>query len=221
MKQNRTAIILGATGLVGSNLLKQLLKDDSFSVVKIFVRRTTGINDLKIEEHIVDFNDISSFKDNIAGDVLFSCMGTTIKQAGSKEAQYLVDYTYQYEFARTAKDIGVQTYVLVSSANAKATSSIFYSRIKGELEDAVKELQFPRTVIFQPSILVGLRNEKRFGESIGVKIANAMGKIIPPLKKYRGIKGEEVAQAMLAAYNKPFPNSVIVFKLDEIFKLLF
>jgi len=154
---NKTAIIIGATGLVGANLLSQILKDNTFSKVKIFVRRTTGIIHEKLEENIIDFDKIEEIKEKISGDVLFSCLGTTLKQAGSKSKQYMVDFIYQHEFAKHASENGVSEYFLVSSAGANPKSIVFYSRIKGELEEAVKELKFSKISIMQPSVLSGER----------------------------------------------------------------
>ena len=214
---NKTAIIIGATGLTGSNLLQQLLKDDDFSTVKIFVRTATGFLHSKIQENIIDFNAIENIKDNISGDVLFSCLGTTIKQAGSRENQHMVDFTYQYAFAKHAADNGVNDYVLVSSASANAKSMFFYTKIKGELEQAVKKLPFSRIRILQPSILQGERKNKRAGEHVGVKIIDMLGNILPFLKKYRSITGEQLAKAMISIYKKQDSSKIKIYELDELF----
>ena len=126
---NKTAIIIGATGLVGNNLLQQLLLDNDFSSVKIFVRRATGISHSKLKEFIIDFDKLELSKSDISGDVLFSCMGTTLKQAGSKSMQYKVDFTYQYQFAKLADENGVPDYLLISAASSSSKSKIFYSRM--------------------------------------------------------------------------------------------
>ena len=220
MTQNKTAIVLGSTGLVGSNLIRELIQDNQFSNIKTIVRRPSNITHPKIKEYIVKFDELSSNHTMFKGDVLFSCMGTTIKKARSKDAQYKVDFTYQYEIAKNAVSNGVQDYVLVSSANANSNSKVFYSRMKGELDDAIQELLFERTIIFRPSVLMGNREEKRTGEEIGLIIINALGKLIPSLKKYRGIKGEEVARAMIAAYKTTTLENVNIFNLDEIFELI-
>jgi uncharacterized protein YbjT (DUF2867 family) len=220
MTQNKTAIVLGSTGLVGSNLVSKLIQDNQFSYIKTIVRRPSNITHPKIKEYIVKFDELSPNHAMFKGDVLFSCLGTTIKNAGSKNAQYKVDFTYQYEVAKNAVNNGVQDYVLVSSANANSNSKVFYSRMKGELDSAIQELSFERTIIFRPSVLMGKREEKRIGEEIGSVIINALGKLIPSLKKYRGIKGEEVARAMIVAYKAPVLEKVNIFNLDEIFKLI-
>lgn len=214
---NKTAIVIGATGLVGRQLLQQLLADESFSKVKIFVRRSTGVSHPKLEEHMINFDQIEASRSEVTGDVLFSCLGTTLKQAGGKEQQYKVDFTYQYEFAQAAKENGVPAYVLVSSASANAASRIFYTRIKGELEDAVKKLGFEKTIIVQPSVLQGDRETERMGEKMGGKIINSLGKILPFLKKYRSISGEQVAKAMLHFYKAGGGIKLITKSLGELF----
>jgi uncharacterized protein YbjT (DUF2867 family) len=220
MELNKTAIVLGSSGLVGKSLVELLIQDDLFSKVTLLVRRSSGFTHPKIDEHIVNFDDVSSYKTLLQGDVLFSSMGTTLRIAGSKEAQFKVDYTYQYEVAQAAAENGIKNYLLVSSANANANSALFYSRIKGELDEAVMKLPFEFVYIFRPSVLMGKRAEKRKGEEIGAKLINGLGKFIPILKKYRGIKDSEVAQAMLAAYKKPKFLKVTLYTLDELFDLV-
>lgn len=213
----KTAIVIGATGLVGKQLVKQLISDDAFSKIKLFTRRSAGFSNKRIEEHIIDFDNLESIQSEITGDILFSCMGTTLKQAGSKEAQYRIDYTYQYEFAKLASDNGVKQYMLVSSPSANPKSMIFYTRIKGKLEEATKKLGFSKVSIIQPSVLTGERQQKRAGEETGAKVVDALAKILPFLKKYRSISGETVAIAMLKISKKEQQDRVSVYKLDELF----
>lgn len=212
-----TAIVIGATGLVGSALTDQLLKDDRFTTVKVFVRRTTGKTNPKLQEIITDFDNLSAVSDQITGDVLFSTLGTTLAVAGSKEAQYKIDYTYQYEFARIAAHNIVSTYVLVSSAGASSKSGVFYSRMKGELEDAVKQLPFLKVRILQPSFLDGDRSEKRTMERVGISVAKALS-WLPVIGKYRPIKDETVAKAMINAAMDG-TSGHITYALDTIFKV--
>lgn len=219
MKKTKSAIVIGATGLVGKELVKQLLNDSDLETIKVMVRRSTGISHPKIKEYIIDFNNLNSIKEEVTGDVLFSTLGTTIKQAGSKEQQYLVDYTYQYDIAKIAFANGVSDYFLVSSSGANSGSKIFYTRMKGELDDAVATLNFSRIRIFRPSLLLGERPKKRLGETIG-SIMIAWIKHIPYLKKYRGIRGEQVAKAMIAAHKKEKSEKVQIYTLDEIFNLI-
>lgn len=212
----KTAIVLGASGLVGSNLVLDLLRDSTVSKVKIFVRRPYSIEDEKLEVHIVDFDMPESFKELVVGDVLFSCMGTTIKTAGSKEAQYKVDFTYQHEFAKMAKENGIDTYFLVSSTSASSASRFFYSRIKGELEEAIRKLNFNRTVIIRPSVLIGPRPENRIGEKVSASLVNSLAVIIPFLRKYKGILGSDVARAMVNIFKSKPNKSIEIYELDEI-----
>src|SRR5687767_13921512 len=125
---SRTAIVIGATGLVGTALVKQLIEDDRFDRIKILGRRSSGVQHPKIEEHVIDFDQPKSWSHFVKGDVLFSALGTTLRTAGSKEAQYKIDHNYQYEVAKAAAANGVPVYVLVSAAMADPRSRIFYSR---------------------------------------------------------------------------------------------
>lgn len=211
------AIVLGATGLIGSALVQQLILEDDYEKIIIIHRRATGFVNPKIEEHIVDFDQVESYSKLVKGDVLFSSLGTTLSKAGSKDAQYKIDFTYQYEVAKAAAENNVNTYVLVSSAGANPKSSVFYSRIKGELEEGVKKLGFGKLLIFQPSILAGDRKEFRFGEKIGLAVMNLV-KWIPGIKKYRPIKDEIVARAIING-DRRLSNGIHVFVLDEIFDL--
>ncbi|MEX2364903.1 MAG: NADH-quinone oxidoreductase subunit F, partial [Balneolaceae bacterium] len=150
-------------------------------------------------------------------DELYSALGTTIKKAGSQEKQYTIDFSYQYEVAKAAAENGVRKYALVSSAGADSESRVFYSKMKGELDDAVKKLDFDTCVVLRPSILEGEREESRLGETIGMILANIFTKI-PGLRKYRPIPGEIVARGAINALRKSAPGYHI-FELDEIFEL--
>lgn len=215
----KTAIVIGATGLVGRNLVLQLLEDESIEKVKIFVRRSTKIKNAKLSEHFIDFEKIEEAAPQIHGDVLFSCLGTTIKQAGSKDVQYRIDFYYQYEFARIAALNGVSDYVLVSSAGANSKSKVFYSRMKGELEESVEKLDFSRRMIIQPSVLMGHREQERKMEVFAGKLMQFL-KIVPFLKKYRGIQGSEVAQAMLNIWKTQNSKGTQKYVLGELFHYL-
>jgi len=213
----KTAIVLGATGLTGSRLVEMLLGDKRFGAVKIFVRRSTGISNAKLEEHVVNFDKPDEWQQWVIGDVLFSAMGTTIKVAGSKDAQYKIDYTYQYQMAQIAAANAVGMYVLISAGGADAGSSIFYSRMKGELERDVKQLSFHTVHILRPGILWGNRKEVRTGERIGIAIMRVLG-AIPGLKAYRPIDVSIVAAAMINAAHSP-DSGVHVYGMGAVFKL--
>lgn len=206
-KDLKTAIVIGSTGLVGKELIIQLIESVNFQKIISLSRRTTGIKHPKLEEHLVNFDNIEKWKTYIKGDVLFSSMGTTIKDAKSKEKQYLVDFTYQYNVAKTAAENGVSRYVLVSSAGASPKSFSFYMKTKGKLEEEVQKLSFDAIHILRPVQLEGEREKKRWTEQIGVKFMKAVNQV-GLLRTFRPISGKEVAKAMLRASENP--NSTIL-----------
>ena len=171
------ALVIGATGATGKDLVSQLLTDKGYDEVNVFVRRPLAVENPKLKTHIVNFDKPEEWKDLVKGDVAFSCLGTTLKAAGSKEAQRKVDYDYQYNFAKAAKENEVEDYILVSSYGANPKSKIFYSRMKGELEQSIKALHFNKLMIFQPGML-DRKDSERTGEVLGgkiIKFANKFG----------------------------------------------
>lgn len=212
----KTAIVVGATGLVGRLLTMNLLADERYSSIKIFTRRSLGISNSKLREHIVDFEKLHEWKNEITGDELYSSLGTTIKKAGSKTSQYKIDFNYQYEFALAAFQNGVQKYLLVSSAGANDKSGNFYLRMKGELEMKIYSLGFKNILIFRPSILAGERDENRTAEKYSVTAMNILSRIIPPLKKYKPIAAETVAKFMINKANDSLTKSPMIFESKEI-----
>ncbi len=214
----KTAIVLGATGLVGSQLVRLLLDNNSFDRVKILARRSTGIIHDKVEEIIIDFDQAEQWAEQVIGDVLFSAFGTTLNKAGSKDAQYKIDYHYQFLVARLAAENGVPDCVVVSAPGADPNSKLFYNRIKGELDRDVSKLGFDKLRIIQPSILTGIREEPRMGEKIGVIMARLF-LWIPGIRKYRPISGEKVAKAMIQAYNDENPMQIVIYGLETLHQM--
>ena len=208
----KVANIIGSTGLVGHQLLTQILDHSEFEKVRIFVRRTTGIVHPKLEEQIIDFDQPESWRHLVQGDVLFSTLGTTIKTAKTKENQFRVDFTYQYEFAKVASENGVQAYLLVSSLGANPKSSVFYSRMKGELEDAIAKLPFRKLVIIRPSILDGDRQEKRAGEKVGLILSRFVTRFI--LKVYKPTPVNLLASKMISLSLQKVPGIITIGGLD-------
>jgi len=192
----KVANVIGASGLVGQQMINQLLFHSEFDKIRIFVRRKTRFIHPNLEENIIDFDQPESWKHLVQGDILFSTLGTTIKTVKTKQNQYKVDFTYQYEFAKAASENGVPTYVLVSSIGANPKSLFFYSRMKGELEEAVKKLNFQKLLIFRPSILEGFRSEKRVGEKIGLVFMRFLTRFM--FKKYKPTAGNVLASKMIS-----------------------
>ena len=210
------ALIIGATDATGKDLVTQLLADDTYSEVHCFVRKPLALTHPKLHAHVVNFETHEVWADLLHGDVAFSCLGTTLAVAGTKEAQWGVDYDYQYAFAQQCKANRVPTFVLISAAGATAQSKMFYNRMKGQLEDAVKALEFTRLLIFQPSILIR-SNSDRGIENFTVKAFKFLNKL-GILKRYRPMPTEILAEKMLSAvYNSP--KGTFTFALDKIFEI--
>ena len=208
------ALIIGATGATGKDLVTLLLNDDTYAEVHCFVRKPMSISHPKLHAHVINFDTPEAWADLLHGDVAFSCLGTTLAMAGSKEAQWRVDYDYQYAFAQQCKANGVPTFVLVSAAGATVRSKMFYNRMKGQLEDAVKALEFTRLLIFQPSVLVRKGSDRK-GEQFGLKMIVLLNKI-GLFKRYRPMPTNVLAQRMRREVATA-TEGVHTFTLDEIF----
>lgn len=209
---NMKALVIGATGAVGKDLVKLLLDDEEVERVDIFVRREVNIPSTKLVVHIVDFDNPESWAHLLQGDVLFSCLGTTIKAAGSQKAQWKVDYTYQYEAASAAKANGVRFYVLVSSIGASSGSKVFYTRMKGALDDAVQKLGFEGCYILRPPSLIR-KGSDRAGEKAGVSILKALN-ALGLMRNLTPMPTEDVAAAMLRLAKLDRPGSEIINSQD-------
>ena len=192
----KTAIVLGSTGLVGKQLVERLSKEQGVEKVIAITRRPVEYTSEKVVNEVINFDELAKYSDVFKGDVLFSCLGTTLKQAGSVKAQRKVDYDYQYEVTKMSAENEVGHYILVSSSGANANSKSAYLKMKGELERDALLLPFQRISILQPSLLIGERNHFRLGEVLGSWILPTLCKL-PFLKKYRPITGDEVAKKMV------------------------
>jgi uncharacterized protein YbjT (DUF2867 family) len=196
----KTALIAGATGLVGKNCLEKLLQSPAYDSVIAVTRRPLGLSHPKLQCLIADFNKLEESAAKLKADDVYCCLGTTIRAAGSQEAFRKVDYTYVVEFARLARRNGAQRFLLVSAVNAKAGSRVFYSRTKGEAERDVAALGYSEVHIFRPSFLLGERPEHRPGESVGI----AFFRMVEPFllagtRRYRSVQAADVAGAMVNA----------------------
>jgi uncharacterized protein YbjT (DUF2867 family) len=212
----KTAIIIGSTGMIGTQLLDLLLQSDDYSQVISLIRRGSGITHPKLKEYVVDFDEPENWKKHVKGDVLFSCMGTTLASAKSKENQFKVDYTYQFQVAKVAAKNDVAEYVLISSAGANEKSSNFYLQMKGKLDNDVKKLSVKKTYILRPGQLYGVRYASRLGEKIGLKVMFTINRI-GLFRKFKPIHSRELAQAMINVTKK---NQSSTYTLNEVFTLL-
>lgn len=203
----RSALVLGATGLVGRQCLEQLLADPSYTAVHAIVRKPLELSHPKLQQHVIPFTELAITVAQVAASEVFCCLGTTIKQAGSQEGFRRVDYEYPLVAAQSALASGARQFLIVTSLGADPSSSIFYSRVKGEVERDICALALPTVHVLQPSMLLGDRSDHRLGEAIG-KVAM---KIFQPLmlgaaRKYRAIAGATVARAMIALAKQDLPG---------------
>jgi uncharacterized protein YbjT (DUF2867 family) len=218
MEKSGKALLVGATGLIGSYCLQALLKDHTFTEVEAWVRKPLGIVHSKLKIVLIDFPDISRIPATDAS-YIFCCLGTTIRNAGSQEAFRRVDYEYVVEMARLAHRSQVEKFLVVSSLGANAESSNFYLRTKGEMEESVINCGIPSVVILRPSMLLGRRNEFRPGEVIGKAVMQTFNfMFIGKMKKYRAIKAPDVAKAMVKLA-KESNMSVLKIESDQIREL--
>jgi uncharacterized protein YbjT (DUF2867 family) len=201
---SRTALLIGATGLVGSFLLERLLASPRYARVVVWARREIGKSHPKLEVEIVDFERLAQRR--LEADDVFCCLGTTIRQAGSQKAFHHVDFDYPVALAGAAARSGAKRFLVVSALGANKRSRVFYNRVKGEMEEAVRIAAVPKTTIVRPSLLAGPRAESRLGERIGLALSALLG---PLLGKYRPIHAEHVAAAMIRAAELDLPSGVI------------
>jgi len=214
----KTAIVLGGTGLTGSLLIKRLLADDTYACIKLFSRKASGIKSEKVKEFVGDLFQMEQFKDEFTADEVFCCIGTTSSKTKDRVVYKAIDFGIPSAAARLARENKIPTFLVISSMGANARSRIFYSRTKGEMEQAVSDEKIPYTYILRPSLILGKRDERRFGESFGavvLKIASAF--LVGSLKKYRAIEADSIAAAMIRlALSKPPSGIVMSDKLQEL-----
>ena len=210
------ALVLGATGAIGKDLVSQLLQDEVFDRVDIFVRREVPASSDKLVVHVVDFDHPEQWAGELTGDVLFSTLGTTIRAAGSQPAQWKVDYTYQLQAAQSARKNGVPVYALVSSVGADAKSMIFYSKMKGALDRDVQALGFEGCFILRPPSLIR-KGSDRLGEKIGVVALRAFN-AIGLMRNFTPMPTEAVAAAMIRPA-KSGRNGTGIFTSQEILSI--
>lgn len=189
------AIVIGGTGATGKELVKFLLNSEQYTEVLALVARKKLADHDKLTQVVVDFSRLEEWKDLIQGDVAFSCMGTTLKSAGSKANQWIVDHDYQCLFAKICKDNGVETFVLLSAMNADSKSSFFYGKMKGVTEEDITSLNFKKLIIVKPGLLDRI-NSDRLGERLACSFIRTMNKI-GLMKKHRPTRVDDLAYVLI------------------------
>jgi uncharacterized protein YbjT (DUF2867 family) len=215
----KTALVFGSSGLVGGHLLSQLIENDDYNKIKIFVRSEPEINDPKIEIIKTDFNNLENHKEDIKGDDCFFCIGTTKQNSPDKSEYRRIELDVPKQIAQIAKSNSVNSFVFVSSGYADPKSSGDYLKFKGEVEEELKRLNFPKLGIMRPSFLLGDRKEKRIGEKIGIFVFKLLSPLfLGPLKKMKPIHSATVANAMIRTANENLEKNI--FESNEIAELV-
>ena len=214
----KTALLFGVSGLVGGHLLNQLIKNNNYSKIKLFVRSVPQISDPKIEIIETDFNNLENHNEDIKGDDCFFCIGTTKQNSPDKNEYQRVELEVPKQIAQIAKSNLVNSFIFVSALYANPKSSGSYVRFKGMVEEELKRLNFPKLALMRPSFLMGDRKEKRVGEKIGIFVFKLLSPLLlGPLKKMRPIHSETVAKAMIKAANENLEKNI--FESNEIAEL--
>ncbi len=213
----KTAILIGATGLVGKQVLEKLLALPAYEKIIAVTRKPMPLTP-RVQNLVVDFDNLAASLVNLHADEAFCCLGTTLKQAGSKAAFHKVDYGYNFEFAHAMRQNGCQHFLLVSALGAFPKSLVFYSRVKGLLEKDIAELGFSRFSIFRPSLLLGNRAESRLAENLAARLMPIVEPFLRgPLRTVQPIRGEQVAAAMVAVANLPdSPENPAFYYYDDM-----
>tara|TARA_B100000029_G_scaffold373940_1_gene368228 strand:+ start:131 stop:784 length:654 start_codon:yes stop_codon:yes gene_type:complete len=215
----KTALIFGSSGLVGKNLLSQVINNSNYSKIKIFVRSSPDISDRKIEIINTDFKDLEIIKNLITGDDCFFCIGTTKKNSPDKNEYRRVELDLPKKIAQISKSNNVKSFIFVSSGFADPKNSGDYLKFKGLVEEEIKSLNFEKIGILRPSFLLGNRKEKRVGEKIGIFIFKLLSPIfVGPIKKMKPIHSEKVAKAMIKIANENIQKTI--FESNEISDLV-
>ena len=214
----KTAIVFGSTGLIGGHLVNQLIQDNYYTKIKIFVRSQTSINNEKVEVINIDFNNLGNYKTEITGDDCFFCIGTTKQNSPDKNDYQKVELDIPKEIAQIAKANSVKSFIFISSIYANPNSSGNYVKFKGLVEEELKRLNFSKLGILRPSFLMGKRKENRLGETIGIFAFSALSPLLfGPFKKMRPISSENVAKAMIKIANSNLEKTV--YESNEIVEL--
>jgi uncharacterized protein YbjT (DUF2867 family) len=218
LSKYNTALILGATGLTGSLLLKRLIADERYSKIKLFSRRSSDVNSPKVKEFTGEILNLENFKNDFTGDEVYCCIGTTTAKTSDKNLYREIDYGIPTKAAMIARQNNIPTFMVVSAIGANAKSKIFYNKTKGEMEQDVLKQGIPNTFILRPSLITGNRGEKRLGEQIGSAIMNLMNPLmIGRFRKYRSVNADCIAAAMVNLAQSGYHENIIESdKIKEI-----
>lgn len=214
----KTAIILGASGATGNEVLKLLLEDSRYNSIKLFSRSSIDNPHPKIKEFTVDLFDLEKHQANFIADEVYCCIGTTKAKTPDLETYHKIDYGIPLAAAKLAKQNNIPVFAVISAIRADPKSSIFYSRTKGEMQEAIMSLKIPTTYILQPSLIIAERPDGRLGEKISAAIMKLFNPLfIGSMEKYRSIKAVTIAKAMVWLCNNHYPE--VIVKSDELAKL--
>lgn len=217
--KNKTALVFGASGLTGNFVVEHLLGDEQYDEIKVFVRKELKVISGKVKQVIFTPENLEQIADEVTGDHLFCCIGTTIKKAGSQQAFLKTDHDLVERIAKIASFNKVKSFVVISSIGANDKSSNFYLKTKGKMEESIQTFGFENLSIVRPSMLLGMRHEKRLGEEAGKTIAKLITPLlVGPMRKYRPIHAAIVARAMIKLANKP--NGKYLLESDQIENLV-
>ena len=210
----KSALLLGATGLTGGHLLHLLLESDEYETIYIYVRRPLGLKNSKLKEIIIDFD---SYEGTVDADTVFCCLGTTIKIAKTKEAFKKVDQDYPVKIAQLQFNAGSKRFLVISAMGAAADSLFFYSRVKAEMEKLLSNIGYPKLFIFRPALITGERNEHRSGEKIVAGINGILNYVlVGPLRKYQSVSAKAIALCMLSFANNTQVFGKVIISSDQI-----
>jgi uncharacterized protein YbjT (DUF2867 family) len=216
MTKTKSALLVGASGLVGGHCLQFLLEESSYARVVVLVRKPLSITHDKLIQYVVDFSELDTLGEYFTTDDVYCCLGTTIKKAGAQEAFRKVDFDYPIKIAALTQHLGANQFLIVTSLGADPHSRIFYNRVKGEVEEAIGKISFPTINIFRPSLLLGDRTEHRTGEKAGAFIMSGLKyMMVGPFRKYRPIQSRDVAKVMVQIAQKNL-KSVNIFESMQI-----
>jgi uncharacterized protein YbjT (DUF2867 family) len=205
----KSALLLGATGLTGGHLLNLLLESEDYHTVYIYSRRPIGVQNPKLKELIIDFD---TYEGTVEADNVFCCLGTTIKVAKTKEAFKKVDLEYPVKFAQLQFNAGSKRFLVISAMGAAADSLFFYSKVKAEMEMQLSNIGYPKLLIFRPALITGERKEHRAGEKIAAGINEILNYVlVGPFRKYQSVSAKAIASCMLfyASNNQVYGKVVI------------